>query len=93
MFEARWFNTDSFFETLNANWDPQVNEEQRDQFIQEAYRGAKESTIDKFLGDYWEYPFGRGGGGPGEPIVPINGRPWQETEWKDYIIIHIRQNL
>lgn len=93
MFEAKGFNTDSFFKTLYATWDPQVSEEQREQFIQDAYQGAKEFTIDKFLEDYWEYPFGRGGGGPGEPIVSINGRPWQETAWKDYITTHIRQNL
>ncbi|TDA67830.1 MAG: copper amine oxidase N-terminal domain-containing protein [Clostridia bacterium] len=93
MFEQKRSRADWFFENLNTKWDPQVSEEQRERSVQNAYRAALEDTITDFLGKYWEYPFGRGGGEPIEPIVSINGRPWQETAWKDYITTHIRQNL
>jgi len=86
MFEEDNSRADRFFETLNTTWHPQVSEEQQEQFIQNAYQSVKWFTIDDFLGNYWKYP-------SEEPIVSINGRPWQETEWKDFIISRISQAL
>jgi|GEM_PF-1743833 hypothetical protein len=93
MFEHKGPRTDVFFENLKAKPNAYISKEQLEESIQKAYQAALWGTIDDFLTDYWEYPFGRGGGGPIEPIVSINGRPWQETEWKDYIIKHIRERL
>jgi len=93
MFENRGPETKVFFENLNAEANENVSHTEVEEYIKNAYKAALQSTIDNFLVDYWEYPFGRGGGGPIEPIVSINGRPWQETEWKDYIITHIRERL
>lgn len=93
MFEEKESRAEWFFESLNTKWDPQISKEQREQSIQNAYQTSLRDTIDDFLGKYWEYPFGRGGGEPIEPIVSINGQAWQETEWKDYIRERIRQSL
>lgn len=93
MFEEKNSRIDLLYQNLNADWDSQVPIETREKSINDAYKAALYSTIDDFLGKYWEYPFGRGGGGPIEPIVSINGQPWQETEWKDYIVSHIREGL
>lgn len=93
MFEKKDPETDVFFNYLGKEPNEYISEEQLEKSIQDAYQAALQSTIDDFLGDYWEYPFGRGGGGPIEPIVSINGQPWQETAWKDYIVDHIRGRL
>lgn len=93
MFENKGPETKVFFENLNAESSEYVSQEQIEDSIKDAYKAALQRTINNFLADYWEYPFGRGGGGPIEPIVSINGRPWQETEWKNYIISNIRERL
>lgn len=90
MFEEKNSRIELFYQNLNADWDDQVPLATREKSIRDAHQAAMQSTIDDFLGKYWEYPFGRGGGGPIEPIVSINGQPWQETEWKDYIVSNIR---
>jgi len=93
MFEEKNSRIELLYQNLNADWDSQVPLEVREKSISDAYQAALYSTIDDFLGKYWEYPFGRGGGGSIEPIVSINGQPWQETEWKNYIISNIREHL
>jgi hypothetical protein len=93
MFEQRGPETDVFFENLSSESNANISEEQLKESVNNAYKAAKREAIDDFLAQYWEYPFGQGGGGPIEPIVSINGKPWQETEWKDYIITHIRESL
>lgn len=93
MFEQKGPETDVFFENLSSESNANISEEQLKESVNNAYKAAKREAIDDFLAQYWEYPFGQGGGGPIEPIVSINGKPWQETEWKDYIITHIHESL
>ncbi len=93
MFEQKGPETDVFFENLSSEATANISEEQLKESVNNAYKAAKREAIDDFLAQYWEYPFGQGGSGPIEPIVSINGKPWQETEWKDYIITHIRESL
>jgi len=79
LFEDQDPRTQIFFDTLNANWPPDMSPEDRQRKIEEAYKAAILMAIEDRVAASWDWP-------RSEQIVSINGRPWQETEWRDFII-------
>ncbi|KKM13044.1 hypothetical protein SY88_00300 [Clostridiales bacterium PH28_bin88] len=63
-----------------------ITEEQHQASLQNFYQWLKERDVGTKASLLWQYP-------EAEDIVSINGRPWQETEWKDFIITKTKQLL
>jgi len=91
LFEEQKSRAYDFKSAFFGERNPNYTEEQWKEYVQKAYKWAKESTIEERLGLYFDYPFSKSG--MYEAIVSINGQPWQETEFKDQIIAGIRQQL
>lgn len=80
LFEVQGLDVQRFLKTLNANWaQSQFSAEEIERIIQGAYNRMVTGDLEtRIMGNY-DYPLR-------ETIVSINGRPWQETEWRDFII-------
>ncbi len=66
----------------------QYSEEQLKKSVNNAYKASQREAIDDFLDNIGSILLDRVAVALFENIVSINGKPWQETEGKDFIITH-----
>ncbi|WP_374713246.1 copper amine oxidase N-terminal domain-containing protein [Symbiobacterium terraclitae] len=79
VFERGGWGYTRFAEAVYANWSEQVTADQKRAMLETLYDGMVWDTLDYLASVNFGYPSIEG-------VVSINGRPWQETEWRDYII-------